>query len=188
MPNLIHITKCTLCEPPNVFKLEEQGFDFEPGVTNGEIPERLQGFQLKLVGHIQKAAQWEQQQLQKALKHHQKNGGAEPDVAKAKHFQAWAGFMARTALAQGTAIMEAFATTDPGLNLMKETARLKLNTLTRKFYFTDEMLLDAIVAVDSTAEGLTVETVKRLLCDARDALMEQGKYSPQSEQKLVKLT
>lgn len=185
MSNLIYVTKCALCDPKNPFQIEEQGFTYDPGTMNGQIPERLNQFSMKLLGHIQKAATWEQKQLQRAHELHTKHGSALPDESQAKHLRHWQEFMARTALAQGSVIYAAFDTTDPDLRLMKEFARLRLNTVTRKFGFTDQMLQDAVVRLnlDEDQQSGVLTLVKAI----RDALCEQGEYAPDKEQKLVSL-
>ena len=177
---LIHITTCLLCaDRKNAFRLEEPGFETSD-ITQGQIPQRLGEFQMQLLAHIQKAAQWEHKQLEKALKRSQENGGHPPDVSQAKHFQAWMDFQGRTALAQGTAIMNAYETSDPALLHMREVARLRLNAVTRKIYFTDADILQAVQQFNFDPE--IQEGVVNLICQMRDGLLEQGKFAPTLEQ------
>ena len=179
---LVHITTCILCaDRSNAFRLEEHGFETSP--INGQIPQRLMDFQMKLLAHIQKAANWEHKQFEKALKRHAEQGGTIPDQAQARHLQAWLDFQGRTALAQGTAIMNAYDTTDPALLQMREVARLRLHAVTRRMFFTDEMIVDAVqqLNLDLPDRENVVEFAKQM----RDALLEQGQYAPKFEQPTV---
>ena len=179
--SLIHITTCVLCaDRANAFRVEEQGFEIASQLGKGEVPARLQEFQLKLLGHIQKAAQWEWKQLEKALKLFNESGGHAPDQSAARHFNAWVDFQARTALAQGISIMNAYETTDPALLSMREMARLRLNTATRRMFFTDEQIEDAVVRLNLDPQDQ--QNVTEFAKQMRDALMEQGKYAPNFEQ------
>ena len=179
---LIHITTCLLCaDRKNAFRLEEPSFETSD-VVQGQVPQRLAQFHNELLGHIQKAATWEHKQLEKALKR-MEQGGPPVDRAQARHFQAWIDFQARTMLAQGTAVMNAYETTDPALLHMREVARLRLNQVTRTRMFTDEMIRDAVLKMnmdlpDDDLQDSFIELIKGI----RDALLEEGKYAPQFEQ------
>jgi hypothetical protein len=178
MPGLVHITKCHLCDPKKPFTLNEPAFEIDPGALNGQVPERLTQFNMTLLAHIQKGASWEDKVLTKAIKHREK-GGPPVDPAQAKHLAAWNEFLARVALAQGTAILSAFETTDPALNQMRETARWKLHEVTRKFFFTDQMIKDALQQLNLDEDDQN--NVYQMMIGMRDALLEQGKYAPGQE-------
>ena len=180
MSNLVHVTKCLLCDPKSPFTISELEFEPDGGALNGQVPQRLTEFNLKLLGHIQKGAAWEQKQIQRAVKQHQENGGTAPDLSQARHLVAFNEFLARVALAQGLGILAAFQTSDPGLNSMKEMARFKLHEVTRKFFFTDDMILDAVqkLNLDLPDQDNVVLFSKAM----RDALLEQGQYAPKQEQ------
>lgn len=140
-------------------------------------------FQMKLLAHIQKAANVEHQRFEKALKRHAEQGGPIPDQAQARHLQAWLDFQGRTALAQGTAIMNAYDTTDPALLQMREVARLRLNAVTRRVYYTDADILQAVQQFN--LDEKIQDAVVRLICQLRDGLLEQGQYAPKFEQPTV---
>ena len=176
LPSLIHITKCLFCN----FTVQEQEFEPDGSALTGQVPQRLTDFNLKLLGHIQKGAEFEQKQVQKALKYHQEHGGPGPDLTAARHLAQWQQFLLRTALAQGTAILFAFDTTDPGLNILKEHARWKLHEVTRKFFFTDDMLLEGVQKLNLDLPDQ--DNVLTLVKGIRDALLEQGPYAPKMEQ------
>lgn len=180
MPSLIHTTKCLLCDPRNPWKVEESEFEPDGSALTGQVPQRLTDFNLKLLGHIQRGAEAEQKQVQRAMKHHQEHGGPPPDLTAARHLAQWQQFLMRTALAQGTAILFAYDTTDPGLNILKEHARWKLHEVTRKFFFTDEMLLEGVQKLDLDPQDH--DNVFALVKGIRDALLEQGQYAPKMEQ------
>ena len=177
---LIHITTCILChDRAKAFRLEEPGFEAPSALGNGSnipITTRLQEFQLKLLAHIQKAAEWERKALERAMKLHIESKGPQPDPRQTTHYQAWQEFAARTACAQGTAIMQAFETSDPALNAMREACRLRLNSVTRKFYFTDAMILEGVQKLNFDPE--TQDVVLKFCIQMRDALLEQGQYAP----------
>ena len=176
---LIHITTCLLCaDRKNAFRLEEPGFE-TADVVQGQVPQRLAQFHNELLGHIQKAALWEHKQLEKAMKRLEQ-GGPPVDQSQARHFQAWIDFQARTMLAQGTAVMNAYETTDPALLHMREVARLRLNQVTRRVYYTDEDILQAVQHFNFDPE--TQGQMVKLICQLRDGLLEQGQYAPKLEQ------
>lgn len=190
MPKLVYQTTCNLCDRQGgkPWRVDEHGI--EPpdpaAVARGEIPTEINSLSMKLLGHIQKAANWEQQQLTKAHKRHLENNGPAPDASQCRHLQAWQTFMELTALAQGFVIFGSFDTQDPQLVMMREAARLTLNTKTRKFFFTDQMLQDAVVKMGLDPEVQT--NVLVLVQTIRDALTEQGKYAPDQDHKAVVLT
>lgn len=183
MSSLVYQTKCLLC-----------GFTITmPGLPDADVdPKNIPGdviqFNMKLLEHLQKGAQFEESAYTKALKYHRKHeqdGAAAPDPTKYVHLHAFQDVLARVALAQGSGIMNAYESQDPAFRRMKAVARLRLNTITRKFYFDDQMLLDAVVQLnlddDQQAMVLTLVTA------VRDALTEQGKYAPDKDAPLVAL-
>jgi hypothetical protein len=173
---LIHITKCLFCE----FKLQEPEFEPDGSALTGQVPQRLTDFNVKLLGHIQRGAEAEQKQVNRAMKQHHEHGGPLPDLSAARHLQAWNNFLTFTALGQGTAILGAFDTTDPGIKILKEHARYKLHEATRKLFFTDDMLVENIQALNLDPDDQA--NVERLLKGVRDALLELGPYAPKFEQ------
>lgn len=176
MSNLIHTTKCLFC----AFKIDEQEFEPDGSALTGQVPQRLTDFNVKLLGHIQRGAEAEQKQVTRAMKQHHEHGGPPPDISAARHLQAWNNFLTFTALGQGTAILGAFDTTDPGLRILKEHARYKLHEATRKLFFTDDMLLNGVQQLNLDPEDQ--DHVMALVKGVRDALLELGQYAPKFEQ------
>lgn len=177
---MTHITKCRLCDPQGKpFQISELNFEPDGAALNGQVPQRLTEFNLKLLAHIQKGAQWEQEQIRRAMKSFEKKGGAQPDLSQARHLAAWNQFLAMQALAQGLGILSAYETTDPGLNNMREIARWRLHEMTRRTFMTDEMLLDGLVQLnlDPPVQDLILRFVKQL----RDALCERGQFAPNAQ-------
>lgn len=186
MPNLVHITTCSLCDPQNPWKVSEEGFEVEPSALNGQVPQRLSEFTVRLLGHIQRGAQAEEKQVRKAIKHHAEHGGQPPDISGARHFHAWNEFLSVVALAQGFSILKGFETTDPALISMRDMARWKLHAMTRKYFLTDDMLTSGLVQLG--LDEPDQNNVFALFQQTRDALLEIGQYEPKKpEEALVKL-
>lgn len=174
MSSLVYKTTCIYCG----WNFTEQGLP-DGDVDPRNIPAHVLAFNGKLTEHLQKGAKFEEAAFHKATNYHKKHGGPPPDPANYVHLRAFTEIPARIALAHGSAVMAAFDSQDPAFRQMKEMARLRLNTVTRKLYFTDEMILDAVVAI-----GLDPEDQKHVLdfcTQMRDALMEQGKFAPGQE-------
>lgn len=176
---LTHITKCRLC-PNQEFQLAES--EFEKTELGAQTPMRVQEFSMKLLAHIQRGADFERKALEKAIKKFEKGEGPAPDAAKAPHLAAWNTFLALTACAQGWGIMCAFETMDPGLLAMREAARSGLQQMSRKFFFTDQMISDGTVQWMGQSpwagdNELTVH-IATFCKGIRDALCEVGDYAP----------
>ena len=173
---LTYITRCLFCD----FTATETGFEaVDLNNLEGKQQERLATFHMKLLGHVQRGAQNEERQIKKLLEAHQKNGGTLPDTSGAKHFALWQTFVTRTMLAQSSAVLSGFRSEDPHLNSLREAGRWRLHEITRRTYFTDQMLADALVKLE--LDEPAQDKVLRLMIEVRDALLEQGKYEPRPE-------
>lgn len=171
--SLTYITRCLYCD----FEIVETGFEtIDINQLKGEQPARLAQFHMQLLGHMQRGAQAEEKQITRLFQKHKNGGGPPPDTSKAKHFALWQSFLTRTMLAQSSAILSGFRSDDPALNSMREAGRWKLHEITRRNYFTDEMLLDALQPFNLEAPQQT--KILELIIEIRDALLEQGKYEP----------
>lgn len=171
--NLTYITRCLYCD----FEIASPGFEMVD--INNLKPEqtaRVSQFHMELLGHVQRGAQAEEKQIARVFHKHKNGGGPPPDTSKAKHFALWQSFLTRTMLAQSSAVLSGFKSDDPNLNALREAGRWKLHETTRRTYFTDEQLLDALVpfALEPTQQ----DQILKLIIEIRDALLEQGKYEP----------
>lgn len=180
---LVYTTKCNLCG----FSITMPGLPDED-VDPRSVPPNVIQFNMKLLEHLNKGAAAEQKSLDKAQAWFKKNGGPPPDASQAVHLlhlRAYQEIMARVALAQGSATMHPYSSQDPVFQKLKDVARLRLNTVTRKYYFDDAMLLNAVVQLD--LHPAQHEMVLKLVTAIRDALMEQGDYAPDKDKALVAL-
>lgn len=175
MSALVYTTKCDLCG----WTTQMHGLP-DGDVNPRDVPPDVINFNAKLYEHLQKGAAAEQKSLDAAVKYHRKHPDTPPpDLSKTPHLQAFQEIIARTVLAQGSATMHPYSSQDPVFQKMKDIARLRLNTVTRKFYYTDEMLENAVVQLnlDPEPQAMVATLVKAI----RDSLMEQGDYAPDKD-------
>lgn len=176
-----YLTACRFC----AYRIAHPAFELvDLAALNGRPPRRLEEFRGKLIGHIQRCAEDEDAQIQEVMRRHQKRqkkGGDSPppDLSVAKHHQAWLTCLNRVILAESTGILSAFTSTDPALNAMQNSARWNLHQATRKFYFTDQLLLDRLQALSLSPADQAA--VFQLVSEIRDVLVEQGEYMPGKE-------
>lgn len=172
-PSLTYITRCLFCD----FEIASPGFEsVDINNLNPQQTARVSEFHMQLLAHMQRGAQAEEKQITRLFRRHKENGGPPPDTSKAKHFALWQTFLTRTMLAQSSAILSGFSSDDPSLNALREAGRWKLHEVTRRTYFTDAMLLDALVPFE--LEETQQAKILELIIEIRDALLEQGKYEP----------
>lgn len=172
-PSLTYLTRCLYCD----FEIASPGFEaVDINNLNPQQTARVSEFHMQLLAHVQRGAQAEEKQITRVFRKHKQNGGPPPDTSKAKHFALWQQFLTRTMLAQSSAILSGFSSNDPALNALREAGRWKLHEVTRRTYFTDEQLLDALVHFD--LERTQQDQILALIIEMRDALLEQGKYEP----------
>ena len=145
---------------------------------DGQAPRKLEEFHGKLLGHIQRCADDEEAQIAQVLKQHRKKmkPEPEPDLSAAKHHAAWIECRNRIMFAQSTAILSAFNITDPALLAIQDIERWTLHQATRKFYFTDEVLIDRLQPLQLSPA--VQDQVFKLVSEIRDVLVEQGLYAP----------
>lgn len=172
-----HTTRCLCCG----WELTHP--EFEPvdvRTLKGEAPLRLQEFHTRLLGHIQRCADDEKNQLRKIEKRAKTHPDEPPpDYSLAKHQDALVNWANMLMLAQSRAILRGFTTTDPALQSMDDWGRWTLHQASRKFHFTDDMIRDRLAGLSLTPKGQ--EAVFAFVSELRDVLEELNLYMPGRE-------